>query len=81
MLDDITTSMNVSSNKLWETVKPALLQSMGCKESDKTEQLNKTSELMQYFSFSVSLSSLIVMLSSSIHVFAYGRIASLFMSE
>ena len=29
MLDDITTSMNVSSNKLWETVKPALLQSMG----------------------------------------------------
>ena len=39
-LDGITDSMNMSLNKLWDTVKdrkPGVLQSMGCKESDMTE--------------------------------------------
>ena len=39
-LDDITNSMDMSLSKLWELVMdtgPAMLQSMGRKESDMTE--------------------------------------------
>ena len=42
-LDGITDSIVMSLSKLWEiarTVKPAMLQSMGLKESNTTEQLN-----------------------------------------
>ena len=42
-LDGITDSMHVSLRKLWGLViegKPGVLQSMGHKESDTTEQLN-----------------------------------------
>ena len=44
-LDGITDSMDTSLNKLWETVKDReawLLQPMGYKESDMTEQLNNS---------------------------------------
>ena len=40
-LDSIIDPMDMSLSKLWEIMKdrkPALLQSMGCKESDMTEQ-------------------------------------------
>ena len=43
-LDDITNPMDMSLSKLWELVKDreacSVLQSMGCKKSDTTEQLN-----------------------------------------
>ena len=42
-LDGITDSIVMSLSKLWEiarTVKPAMLQSIGLKESNTTEQLN-----------------------------------------
>ena len=41
-LDSITNSVDISLSKLWKVVrtwKPGVLQSMGCKESDMTEQL------------------------------------------
>ena len=40
-LDSIIDPMDMSLSKLWELMKdrkPGLLQSMGCKESDMTEQ-------------------------------------------
>ena len=42
-LDGITDPMNMSLNKLWDTLKdrkPGVLQSMGRKESEMTERLN-----------------------------------------
>ena len=42
-LDGITDSMNMSwasFGRWWRTGRPGVLQSMGCKESDITEQLN-----------------------------------------
>ena len=39
-LDGIIDSMDMSLNKLQEIVKPGMLQSMGRKGSDTTEQLN-----------------------------------------
>ena len=42
-LDGITNSIDMNLSKLWElewTGRPGMLQSMGCKESDMTEQLN-----------------------------------------
>ena len=44
-LDGITDSIDMNLNKLWETVKDReawLLQPMGYKESDMTEQLNNS---------------------------------------
>ena len=46
-LDGITNSTDMSLNKLWEMVKdgkPGVLQSMGCKLSDTTEQLNNNNK-------------------------------------
>ena len=42
-LDGITDSMDMSLIKFWELVmdrKPGMLQFMGCKELDRTEQVN-----------------------------------------
>ena len=42
-LDGITNSIDMNLSKLWElewTGRPGMLQSMGCKELDMTEQLN-----------------------------------------
>ena len=49
-LDSITDSMEVNLSKFWEIVKdiakPVVLYSpRGCKESDRTEQLNDTTEI------------------------------------
>ena len=47
-LDGITNSMDMSLSKLWEqwrTGKPGMLQSMGLKESDTTEQQQQATEL------------------------------------
>ena len=46
-LDGIINSVDVSLSKLWEMVKdgkPGVLQSMGCKLSDTTEQLNNNNK-------------------------------------
>ena len=46
-MDGITDSMDMSLSKLWDlwwTGKPGVLQSMGRKESDTTEQLNRTEQ-------------------------------------
>ena len=45
--DGITDSMDMSLSKLWETVKDrevCVLRSMGCKESDTTEQLSNSNK-------------------------------------
>ena len=48
-LDGIIDSLDMSLSKLWELVmtgRPGMLQSMGHKESDTTEQLNWTEQMI-----------------------------------
>ena len=45
-LDSITNSMDINLRKLQETEEPGVLQSMGGKELDTTEQLNNHHPVM-----------------------------------